>query len=107
MSGSNQEWLDLAAETEVPEGDLIEARAGDRVLALYKINGQLHATDGLCTHEQARLCDGLVSGEVVECPRHNARFHIPSGKVLRRPAKIDLLVHEVRVENGRVLVKIK
>ncbi len=107
MSGTDSDWIDVGPETEVPEGDLIEAKAGDRILALYRIGGKLHATDGLCPHEQARLCNGLVDGETVECPKHNARFHIPTGKVLRRPAKTDLTVHELRTENGRVLVRLK
>jgi len=60
----------------------------------------------LCTHEKARLSQGLVDGDVIECPRHNARFHIPSGKALRRPALIDIQVFPLRVEAGRVLISV-
>ena len=42
--------------------------------------------DGLCTHEQAHLCDGLVMDHVIECPMHNGRFDIRNGRALRAPA---------------------
>jgi nitrite reductase/ring-hydroxylating ferredoxin subunit len=99
-------WTDAGPEDEVPEGDVLERVVGGQTVALYKLNGKLYATSGLCTHERVRLCLGLVDGDAIECPKHNARFHIPTGKALRRPATTDLPVYAVRTEAGRVLLKL-
>ncbi|MFZ4615507.1 MAG: Rieske 2Fe-2S domain-containing protein [Rectinemataceae bacterium] len=64
----------------------------------------MYATDGLCSHEGAHLCQGLVEVEAIECPKHNARFHIPSGKAIRRPAIRSLAVHAVKIEAKRAFL---
>ena len=48
--------------------------------------GSRVATDGHCTHEQTHLADGFVIDEIIECPMHQGRFNIPSGKALSAPA---------------------
>jgi 3-phenylpropionate/trans-cinnamate dioxygenase ferredoxin subunit len=53
---------------------------GGKVYAVYKLPAGYYATDGLCTHEQSPLANRYVSGDIIECAKHNARFHIPTGK---------------------------
>jgi 3-phenylpropionate/trans-cinnamate dioxygenase ferredoxin subunit len=57
------------------------------VYAIYRISAGYFATDGHCTHEQSPLADGLISGDTIECAKHNARFHIPTRKALRKPVR--------------------
>ena len=52
--------------------------------------GTVHATDGMCTHGNTHLADGLVRGTVVECPKHNGRFDVVSGEPRRLPACVAL-----------------
>ena len=66
----------------------------------------MYATDPLCTHGNARLCDGFVEGTSVECPLHQGRFDVKSGKALCEPLTRDLPVHQVRLQDGRVWVKL-
>lgn len=40
----------------------------------------------LCTHGDARLAEGVVHGNILECPRHNGRFDLRTGAAVRRPA---------------------
>ena len=54
-----------------------------KAYAVYHTQCGFYATEGLCAHERASLVDCLVEGEQVICPKHNSRFHIPSGKALR------------------------
>ena len=106
MNQENTEWLDAGLESDIPEEDILERVLGCQIIALYKLGGEIYATDGLCSHEKVRLCQGLVDGDTIECPKHNARFHIPTGKALRRPAKTDIQVYQVRVESGRVYLRL-
>ncbi|MEE8145189.1 MAG: Rieske 2Fe-2S domain-containing protein, partial [Kiloniellales bacterium] len=64
------------------------------------------ATDGVCTHEGADLTGGLVIGDIIECPLHQGRFHIPSGKAKSPPVCIDLRTYPVRVEGGKVFIDV-
>ena len=97
-------WHLVCRMDDIEEEDVLRCDLDGKVYAVYNTPSGYHATDGLCTHEQADLADGLVMGEHIECPKHNARFHIPSGKVMRMPAKIDLHTYPVKSEDGKVYI---
>src|SRR5262249_17235975 len=96
------QWIRVAALDEVEEEDVMRFDHGGRIYAIYRVAGQVYATDGLCTHEQALLCDGLVMGHVIECPKHNGRFDIRDGRAVRVPARIALRTYAVKVEDGEI-----
>jgi 3-phenylpropionate/trans-cinnamate dioxygenase ferredoxin subunit len=101
-------WIDACAVDEIDEEDVMRFDYGERTFAIYRgRDGTFHATDGLCTHERAHLADGLVIGDTIECPKHNGRFNFRTGEATRVPARIALRVHAVRVEAGRVLIKLR
>jgi len=99
-------WESVCAEEELPVGDMIRVDLGGKAYTVYHTQSGFYATEGLCTHERASLADGLVEGEVVICPKHNSRFHIPTGKAMRIPAKVDLKTFPVKREGGKVLIGI-
>lgn len=77
---------------------------GEQTYAIYRTDADTyHATDGFCTHARVHLADGLVMGNVIECPKHNGRFDCITGKALRKPACLDLRTYPVKIEAGRVL----
>ena len=100
------EWVDVGAADGVRQDEPVGVRVGERYLGLYRLDGEIRALDDLCTHEFALMTNGFVDGNVVECPLHQACFDLRSGKCLSGPATTDLRVYPVRVENGRVLVKL-
>ncbi len=100
------EWHSVASEAEIPEGEAKQVEAGDELIAIFNVGGRLYATSDVCTHEEASLCDGYIDGDTIECPLHQAVFHIPTGKVLAEPATRDLRVFPIRVENGTVQVQV-
>jgi len=51
-------------------------------VAVFRVNGRLHAIDNACTHEDGPLGEGSVEGGVVTCPYHDWRFDIASGECL-------------------------
>lgn len=100
------QWLDACATDEIDEEDLITLELAGRVLAIYNTPEGFFATDGMCTHEDESLGDGLVMDGVIECPLHQGRFCVRTGKALSAPAVTDLRTYEIRVENGRILVRV-
>jgi 3-phenylpropionate/trans-cinnamate dioxygenase ferredoxin component len=100
-------WVDVCAIDEVDEEDVTEVEAGGRALAIYRSpSDSFHATDALCTHQQAHLAEGLVMGELIECPKHNGRFNYVTGEAVRIPCLEALAVYPVVVRDGRVLVEL-
>ena len=63
---------------------MISVKYDGRQFAIYRSpENTFHATDGICTHEQEELADGLVMGDIVECPKYNGRS---TTRPARRPA---------------------
>jgi|SRR5476651_1850372 3-phenylpropionate/trans-cinnamate dioxygenase ferredoxin subunit len=101
-------WIAACGVDDVGPEDVIRFDHGGRSIAIYRTaDDRYFATDGLCTHEQAPLTDGLVMGCTIECPKHNGRFDFTTGKATRRPARIDLRTYAVKVEVGTVFVLIE
>lgn len=100
-------WIDACAAGDIDEEDVIRWDHDGRTFALYRSpEDEYFCTDGLCTHEQIHLADGLVMDHVIECPKHNGQFDYRTGEAKRAPACINLATYPVRVEGGRVLVQV-
>lgn len=105
MSGDG--WVEACGVDDIDREDVRPFDQGKLNLALYRTDDdQYFATAGLCTHEVADLTEGFVMGHVIECPRHNGRFDVRTGKALGAPACVDIVTYPVKVEGGRVWVKI-
>ena len=103
----SETWIDVCAVDDVDREDVIEVRAGDRALAVYRSpEDTFHATDAQCTHGRANLADGLVMGDVIECPKHNGRFDYRTGEAVRVPCLQPLVTYPVAVDGDRVLVAV-
>ncbi len=48
----------------------------------------------------------LVTDDIIECPLHQGRFHIPTGKAKGAPVCGDLKTYPVKVENDNVFIRI-
>jgi len=94
----------VAARDALGDGEMMRVTVDRRDVALYRIDGRLYATDDTCTHARASLTDGYLDGETVECPLHQACFHVPTGRVLAPPATEALTVYAVRVDDEGIWV---
>jgi len=104
MSDTLVDWQSVCGVDEIEEEDLTHFEHDGKAYAVYHTPSGFYATDGICTHEEAHLADGMVLGEIIECPRHQGRFHIPSGKAKGAPVCIDLRTYPTKVEAGQVYI---
>ncbi len=99
------EWVVACAAGDIDIEDVRRFDHGDRTFAIYRApDGAYYATDGLCTHEQVHLADGLVMDTIIECPMHNGRFDYRSGAAKGSPVCVDLKTYPVKVEGGQILI---
>jgi len=101
-----KQWTRIIELAAVPGDDVIAVEAGGRELAVYGVDGEVFVTDNICTHGHARLCDGFLEGHEIECPLHQGRFDIRSGKAMCEPLTEDVRTFPVRIEGGSVFVEI-
>jgi 3-phenylpropionate/trans-cinnamate dioxygenase ferredoxin subunit len=98
------DWVKVCPLGDIEEEDVRRFDRGECTYAVYRVAGKVYATDGLCTHEQVHLCDGLVMEHVIECPMHNGRFDIRDGRALGAPACVNLKTYPAKVEDGFVFI---
>jgi 3-phenylpropionate/trans-cinnamate dioxygenase ferredoxin component len=97
-------WHAVCGVDDIDEEDLIPFEHNGRPYAVYHTPSGFYATDAMCTHENANLTGGMVLGEIVECPRHQGRFHIPTGKAKGAPVVVDIRTYPTKVESGKVYI---
>lgn len=100
----NNHWVDAAAVDALPDDEVIGVDLDGKSLALYKVEGAVFATDNICTHGHARLCDGFLEGHEIECPLHQGKFDIRDGRALCAPLSEDIKTYPVKIEGIRVFV---
>ena len=100
-------WVDACAADDIDAEDVMRFDHAGRTYAIYRTqDDQYFATDGLCTHEKVHLAEGLVMGNIIECPKHNGRFDLRTGAAKGAPVCVNLATHPVKLEGGRVLLQI-
>lgn len=106
MSADETGWVQAASRGDLAEGEVLGVEVAGHSIALYDVDSNIFATDNICTHAYARLSDGWLDGELIECPLHAARFDVRTGKVLDPPATLDLKTYPVRVVDGEIQVRL-
>ena len=101
-----KQWMKVIELKAVPTDDVTAANAGDRELAIYGVDGEVFATDNICTHGHARLCDGFLDGHEIECPLHQGKLDVRSGKAMCEPLTADIRTYPVKIEDGYVFVEV-
>jgi nitrite reductase/ring-hydroxylating ferredoxin subunit len=99
--------IDLFAVEEVPEGTMKMAFVDgtDQVLVINS-NGDLYATQGVCSHEYFELDQGFLTAGTLTCALHLSRFDLENGEPLDPPADQPLAVYPVVVDGGRILIEV-
>ena len=100
------DWVLACDATDIDDEDLIRWDYDERSFAIYNTVNGFFCTDGMCTHERQHLEDGLVMDDVIECPLHQGRFQISTGKALSAPACVDLKTYPVELRNGKIYVQV-
>jgi nitrite reductase/ring-hydroxylating ferredoxin subunit len=97
-------WHRVASSADLRDGEAFPVDLAGTPIALYRVDGKIHAIDDVCTHEYAVLSQGFVQDGTIECPLHAAQFDIATGECLSGPATQDLRTYEVRLEGDDIYV---
>jgi len=79
---------------------------GADAIALFNVDGTLHAVSDRCTHGRASLSEGSVDkdGCTLNCPWHGGKFNIATGEPAGGPVRVAIKTYRVKVEGDQILV---
>lgn len=99
-------WIPLANVADCPPGHGLELVASDRLVALYNVDGEFYALDGVCPHQGGPLGKGTLQGCVVTCPWHGWQFDVRDGQSQLNP-RLQQPRFDVRVEGDTVMINLE
>ena len=100
-------WIDACSTDDIDAEDVIRFDHDGRTFIIVRDHqDNYYCTDGLCTHEDVHLSDGLVVENTIECPKHSSIFHMENGEVETPPACENLNTDATKVDVDRVFVDI-
>jgi 3-phenylpropionate/trans-cinnamate dioxygenase ferredoxin subunit len=100
------QFVRVAQVTEIPDPGKLVVEIDDRLVVVFRVGGQFYCLDDVCTHDGGPLGEGRLEDHTIACPRHGAKFDIRDGRALTMPATKPTAAHEVKIENGEVLIRL-
>jgi 3-phenylpropionate/trans-cinnamate dioxygenase ferredoxin subunit len=97
-------FVTVARTGETEPGTITVHEVGEIRIALCNVNGRYYAIDDVCTHDGGPLDQGELEGDLVECPRHGAKFDVTTGKAVVLPAVRPVKTYAVQVEGDEIKV---
>ncbi|WP_165227293.1 Rieske (2Fe-2S) protein [Aquisphaera insulae] len=98
-------FVKMATLEELPVGGAKEVEFEGRIYALFNVDGEIKAIDGICPHQGGPLADGPLQGTKVGCPWHGWQFDVCTGQSPLGP-KIKIPVFGVKVDGEDVYVDV-
>jgi len=93
--------------SDIPNNDMRCVSLNDRNVLVAHTEEGVFVADEMCTHEDARLCDGNLSGTRVKCPLHGSRFELTTGEVLDDPADTNLITYPVTIVENVIYIELE
>jgi nitrite reductase/ring-hydroxylating ferredoxin subunit len=94
----------LCAASDVAPDTPIRVVINGAAYAVFNVNGRFHVTQDACTHGPGSLAEGMIIDDEIECPFHQGRFHIPSGRATAAPCTEPLKVWLAHMIDGVIHV---
>ena len=106
MNKSMSDFIKVAELDELDDGELMAVEVDGEPICLAKVDGEICAFTDNCTHISGPLNEGELDGDVLTCPWHGAQFNVRTGKVLRGPARQDILTYPVKIEGKSIMIQL-
>ena len=98
-------YVTVARIGEIPRGGVKIVRLDDIPVAVFHLEDGYYAIEDICTHDSGPVAEGTLEGNVIECPRHGARFDVRTGAALCFPATSPVPTYGVRVVGDDIQVE--
>lgn len=100
-------WECVGSLDELASGALQSSMLGDEEIVLCRVGNEVFALHNWCTHADARLSEGSLHGYELQCPLHEGRFDVRSGRALCAPVETDIRAFPIRIVDNDIHAKWK
>ena len=103
------DFREVADVVDLDDPGSLLVEVDERLVVLVRAAGHWYALDDVCTHDGGPLSNGRLDpdAKTLACPRHGAQFDLASGAARTMPATKPTVAHEVKVEGGKVYVRLR
>ena len=105
-----EEQITVEIEDNLQEGEMKEVQVGPKIedtVLVMRYQGKLYCTQSKCAHFGFALSKGLLVGDKLICPLHNAGFDIKTGKQDQGPVFDGLKTFPVeKTSDGKIKVTV-
>lgn len=89
---------------DIPVNSIKECAADDgSTVLIANANGNVHACNAICPHQEVPLCEGMFDGKVLTCHMHLWQWDIATGDPIGL-AEVPLETFDVDVRDGWIHV---
>lgn len=99
------QFVDVCALEAVAPGCALAVRIRERDVALFNVEGSVHAIENACLHAGSALAGGNFCGRIVTCRAHGWRYDVTTGALVVAPSHT-VATFPVKVSEGRVFVAV-
>ena len=92
--------------SELQQGKPVKVEKNGKSICVARVGDEVFAVDDTCSHSDASLSEGDVTGFKIECWLHGAEFDLRTGEALTLPANIPLETYAVSIDGNAVTVEI-
>ena len=89
---------------QIAEGKPVRIEKDGKTICVARVGEEVFAVADTCTHSDASLSEGDVTGFKIECWLHGAEFDLRTGEALTPPATSALKTFKVEVNGNQVVV---
>lgn len=93
-------------KSQMVDGKPIRLEKNGKAICVTRIGDEIFAIDDTCSHSDASLSEGDVTGTKIECWLHGAEFDLRTGEALTLPAVMSVKTYAVSVNADEVTVEI-
>jgi len=88
------------------DGKPVRLEKAGKSICVTRIGDEVFAIDDTCSHSDAALSEGDISGFKIECWLHGAEFDLRTGQALTLPAVVSVKTYSVSIDDDAVTVEI-
>jgi 3-phenylpropionate/trans-cinnamate dioxygenase ferredoxin component len=98
-------FVRACALAEVPLGAVISVDlGGPAAIAVANTDEGLFAIRDVCSHAEVPLSEGEITGCLLECSAHGARFDLRTGAPLDPPAVMPVPIYPVQTDGTDIFI---
>jgi fatty acid desaturase/NAD(P)H-flavin reductase/nitrite reductase/ring-hydroxylating ferredoxin subunit len=90
---------------QLSKGEVVRFDYALKTYAVYRtISDHFYATEGICSHGNTHLSEGVIIGDMIECSKHNGRFSLTDGSPKRIPVCAAIRTFRIQLDHDKVLL---